>query len=151
PAQPVPIGMTEAGNGVMNPYSQVSNAFPFRTRATVTRRSASYAMGPEAEGDVGVTFAVQLVPSHSQTSVYGVPALDCPPNNTVTPRAISKAMPGFARGDGVAMPKCCAHCCPSHSHVSLNETPPKRTTRSRAESYAIACPTRGTGPPFPTC
>jgi hypothetical protein len=75
----------------------------------------------------------QLVPFHSQVSTA-----PCPPNSTVTPRALSNAMAADWRRDGPE-PSQRVQVVPSHSHVSPRSvqeemsqlSPPNRTARPR--------------------
>src|SRR5262245_12039531 len=96
-------------------------------------------------GDAAPKNSTQKEPFHSHVSPY-CPVNELmsrwPPNNTVLPRAASKAIAWARRGGGPPVLRC-AQLMPSHSHVSditpnCPDRPPNKTVRPRVESYASA-------------
>src|ERR1043166_1825547 len=78
---------------------------------------------------------------HSQVSASARGGLlFVPPKSTQTAWALSKAIPGRIRSDGVVAGMPCAQLVPFHSQVSglVPDSPPKSTQTPRPLSKAIA-------------
>src|SRR5262245_11495850 len=107
---------------------------------TISWRAPSYTMVLPNRGDGPVEATrVQSFPFHSQVSPYFVPVLSMPPNSTITRRPASYAIAPPNVGGGPAV-EARSQRVPSNSHVvpvkRIPTSPPNRTYRLRAESYA---------------